>query len=137
MRKPRFRAERRRQLSARGIKPANQMQACHIDSRFELPLTDWMKANSFKALDLLWFTPGTAVKVCSILRYLGISYNVIRAEYRRCEVCNRALLGAEATARRFLLETSPEARNHPCGERCKFDADSRLWDILKESHATL
>lgn len=65
-------------------------------------------------------------------RQAGGRSDVIKTEFRICDVCSRPLIGHEALERRKSITRSVKSRELPCGPNCFKDRDMKLWDLMKE-----
>ncbi len=130
-RKPRWRAARRRELKAQGIIPANRQMVWTIVLTVVL-LPEWAAKKRVKGLRDLWVDAAIGKRLLALDRRNGGQPSVTKAEFRRCDLCNRPLLGLEAAARRAIIETSATGRLAPCSPRCKDDLTMALWTKLSE-----
>lgn len=82
----------------------------------------------------VWLHPRDGRMLRSYLRRQGCqTVKVLKAEFQRCQICSRPLLGMEATNRRILLTQSPAGELIPCSPRCHADLEMALWTKLMEA----
>ena len=130
-RQPRWRAAHRRALNASGITTARAMHIINVKPSAIFDIPDSILRSEIPGLPKItgcvWLLPRDAKKLMTLdSRYGGWS-KTLRVEFRRCDVCNRPLLGAEAADRRQVINNSPTARQIPCGDQCAEDLASGLW----------
>lgn len=123
-RQPRYRAARRRALRSQGVTPRNRQEAWGV--KF---ITGSVAAASLARHRI----PGLAiggyvwlkVRDAKLAIRMGWAREVIKAEFKRCLLCHRPLIGSEAEQYRKLLESG--ASPLLCGSRCEQERISRLW----------
>lgn len=129
-RKPRWRRARRQALRAQGIKETMRWRVWNVRPLL-IVLPDWAKERAVPGIYALpgsvWLRPRDAHRLCAMDRRAGGCCDVLKTEYHRCQLCRRPLLADEAAQRRAFLETSPEARQQPCGPNCQKDREMRLY----------
>jgi hypothetical protein len=101
-----------------------------VEAPFVIPY-DFRK-QAIQGLQDCWLLPGLAKMLRRKLRHQGYNPRVLKAEFRLCDICNRPLLGMEATNRRILLQHSPAGELIPCSPRCQSDLEMALWTKLLE-----
>ena len=130
-RRPRWRAARRREMKARGITPPNRQEMWCVQPSALVNLPDWVSRATMNGLgsyaDRVWLRPGHAKRLIALDRAAGGRSQVLKVEFRHCDMCARPLLSLEAERRRELIETDPTARSLPCGPNCERDRELRLW----------
>jgi len=135
-RKPRWRAARRQALKAQGITPCLRNWVWNVRPSIA-PLPDWVAGAAVKGLgsleDQVWLWPVDARRLMKWVKAHGGRSWAVRAEFRRCEMCGRPLIGVEAEARRRQIESGPAGRALNCGPECDRDRASRLWVKLAPS----
>ena len=137
IRKPRWRAARRREMKAGGITPPNRLEVWSIKISEFLEMPDWVSRFAIQGLGTLprqvWLRPAKAKLLLALDRAAGGRSEFTKSEFRHCDLCARPLIGVEAEARRRLLESGPKARTMPCGPNCQRDGEIGLWKKLAPS----
>ncbi len=81
----------------------------------------WARAKAVKGLTVtastVWLKRIAATALAALDREAGGDPMLTRTSYRRCGICGRALLGAEAEAR-WELDKQSEGHRLPCGPDC-------------------
>jgi hypothetical protein len=130
-RKPRWRAARRREAKAQGQPIPNRQEVWNVQVTALLAIPDAILRSAIVGLSVqsnaIWLRRGTAKLLIVLDRAAGGRSLVTKAEYKRCNLCNRPLLGPEAANRRYLIETVPEANSVPCSSNCQQDRDLKIW----------
>ena len=141
MRKPRWRAARRREMKARGITPPNRQEVWSVKVSALKSLPDWASHCAVQGLGSLprqvWLRPAKAKLLIALDRAAGGRSLFSKSEFRHCEMCARPLIGIEAEKRRRSIEISPLARMLPCGPGCARDRELKTWKKLAPSYRTL
>lgn len=138
MRKPRWRAARRREMKMRGITPANRQEVWCVQPSALLKVPDWVFRRAVKGLGSLpyyhqvWLRPRDAKRLCALDRMAGGRSHVTKTEFKRCHVCARPIIGAQAAERRKVIESGPAGRLTPCGPTCERDRELGVWTRLAE-----
>ena len=113
------------------VKPTNDLSSLELCKRVIPGLT--------APAGWYWMRSKEARELIRIDRASGGEPEILKSEFRRCDKCGRALLGAEAILRRQMIEIAPAARMTPCGDNCENDRASGIWmtlmkDALKRRH---
>ena len=69
-----------------------------------------------------------AFRLIALDRAVGGRPKVLKTEFKRCTLCARPLLGAEAATCREVLESDPNAKLLPCGLNCAKDRELKNLD---------
>jgi hypothetical protein len=137
-RQPRFRRHNRQLRNLAGIRNANRNWIALVRLTL-LDIPSWSLAAAIPGLsvvaDAIWLSRKDARKLAREERESGGRAIVQTFEFRRCEVCRRPLVGAEAEERRRLIILSPEARRRPCGPNCAADRKLKVWSRLTRRRA--
>jgi hypothetical protein len=132
-RKPRWRRFQRQTRSQAGIRNANRNWVALVRLKL-LDLPAWSIAASIPGLgwdtQSVWLSRPDARRLARQERDSGGRAVVQVFEFRRCDVCRRPLVGAEAEERRRLIVLSPVARSRTCGPRCADDKKLKVWSRL-------
>jgi hypothetical protein len=135
-RKPRWRSAARQALRAQGIKVPYHLEAwCVCTSVLHaIPLHLNVRAiPGMRALPgWIWLRRVDAKRLMAADRRAGGRSDVIKTEYRVCDVCARPLIGNEALERRMAIMLTAKSRELPCGPNCFKDRDMKLWDLMAE-----
>jgi hypothetical protein len=135
-RKPRFRSAARQALRAQGIKVPYRLQAwcVHPSALHAIPLhLDIRPILGMPArAGWFWLRRVDAKRLMAADRQAGGRSDVIKTEFRICDVCARPLIGHEALERRKSITRSAKSRELPCGPRCLKDRDMKLWEKMAE-----
>jgi hypothetical protein len=133
-RKPRWRAARRQEMRARGIKPPLRWEVWWIRVSPLLTVPDWARQASIRGLPCaaneVWLLSWRAELLLRIDRARGGYSEFTKTEFRRCDVCYRPLIGSEAEKRRLSIEADSAGRTLACGEICERDREVGTWRIL-------
>jgi hypothetical protein len=140
-RKPRFRSAARQALRAQGIKVPYRLQAwcvrpsvLHvIPSHLDLRAIPGMRASP----GWIWLRRVDAKRLMAADRQVGGRSDIVKTEYRVCDVCSRPLIGNEALERRMAIMRSAKSRELPCGPNCHKDRDMKLWEKMAEVDGSL
>lgn len=124
------RRARRYELRCKGIQKAYRRRVWCVEvSAIAMP--EWARARAVKGLTQsatrVWLRPRDARMLARIDREAGGEPAMAEAEFRRCGVCNRPLLGLDAAARRELDESAVTGRQLPCGGDCLEAARDKRW----------
>jgi len=126
----RRRLEHKEELRNRGIQPARIHRVMGVRITAIL-MPDWARARSIEGLSVSdsfgWFRPSDARFLMRLDREAGGEPRSAEAEYRRCEVCGRPLIGEAARMRRELDESCRTGRQLPCGQECLDAARDGRW----------
>jgi hypothetical protein len=82
-----------------------------------------------RTVSRIWLRPKDAHFLARLDREAGGNPDLVEAELRYCEVCQRPLIGEDAAARRKLLETSMTAAQLPCGTQCLEARRDKRWKV--------
>lgn len=130
MRQPRWRSVRRKTLANQVMR----LEAWQVTpSSVKTP--QWALDRAIKGLMGFWLKRKDGRRLAKFDQACGGYPIILRVPYRRCDVCNRPLLGEEATERLLMLETTVGGREVPCSERCLTERDMGLWTTLQEVKA--
>jgi hypothetical protein len=133
LRKPRWRAARRRELKARGITPSNRQRVWCVQPTALLANPDYVMLMRRAVPGLsplpgwIWLRPGAAKLLCALDRAAGGWCQVVHSEFKRCALCARPLIGSDAAALREAIESSPTAKLQQCSPGCARDLDLKIW----------
>lgn len=127
-----WRKAERRALLDRGIRPARVRRIfCVRLEGYAMP--EWAGAERIAGLTwsetTVWLRRRQARYLAREAEEAGGRATLVEAEFRRCEVCHRPLLGEDAKARRRQVETSVTARQLPCGASCYEAQRDRRWRV--------
>jgi hypothetical protein len=95
----------------------------------------WAKERAVKGLMGFWLMEWDGARVANLDRLRGGFPIVLRQPFRRCEVCNRPIIGGEAIDRRNQVESCVGGRELPCRDQCLAERDLGLWTRLSEVKA--
>jgi hypothetical protein len=130
-RKPRWRAARRREMRERGTPIPNCQEAWNVQVTALLAIPDTILQRALVGFSVLpnsiWLRRGTAKLLIALDRAAGGRSVVTKIEYKRCNLCNRPLIGAEAAKRRLLLETDPTTKAKPCDLNCTRALELKIY----------
>jgi hypothetical protein len=129
-RQPRYRAARRKALRAMGLVPPYRHEVWQVTTSALLEIPQWAIERRVPGLASFWLYAADARQLCGLDRKHGGRPTVLKAEYKRCELCNRPLLGSEAAKRNDMLAVTPNGHDVPCGPNCCADRQSKLWKLL-------
>ena len=143
-RQPRWRRAARtalnRQLKAQGTPPRLRQWIVSVEPE-RIPVPAWARRLGVQGLgqtsSRIWLWPVDADRLAAEDRAAGGEPTLRRAEFRRCPVCARGLIGTDAEHRRALDAGSPEGRQTPCGPNCLTDRASGLWKRLAPGARTV
>ena len=126
----RMRKAERRELLNRGIRPTRSRHVyCVRLEGFAMP--EWAGAERIAGLSMsdrmVWLLPSRARLLARQAEEAGGCATLAEAEFRRCEVCWRPLLGEDAKARRRQVESCGTGRQLPCGTSCYEAQRDRRW----------
>lgn len=124
------RAERERRIRKRkalriaGIVPAKAQWIYRIEPEvIAIPAWAWdLAAPGFSVGGTYVWIRGSrraAFKIGDLDAESGGTTQILKVEYRKCQVCGQHLIGLEAEARRILDQSSAIGRRLPCGPDCK------------------
>jgi hypothetical protein len=138
-RKPRWRAARRQEMRARGITPPLRWEVWRIRVSPLLSVPDWARQASICGLPCtaneVWLRPRRAKLLLCMDRARGGYSEFTKTEFRRCDLCDRPLVGSEAEKRRLSIEADSSGRALACGENCERDRKLGTWRILARRRA--
>lgn len=124
------RRERNAELKMRGITRCYKRRVCCVTIT-ATPMPEWCYKRRIRGLTMshsrVWLRPKDAWVLRCLDLEIGGRPTITEAEYRRCPVCWRPLLGEDAEARRELNESSFTARQIPCGDGCLDAAKDKRW----------
>jgi hypothetical protein len=114
--------ERAQLLRTYGRTPARPKYAFRVATT-AIVIPQWARARTLAELtqsyDHVWLRSGIlARRVAAMDRESGGNPTCDRMEIRRCKVCKRWLVGANAERRRMLDESAIDGRKLPCGPEC-------------------
>ena len=125
MRAGHYRARGRRRLTAYRRENGIPIRREHIVVRVEPELAaipDWARKRAIAGLsvsaDYVWLDEGDARILAALDRECGGRPQVQEAEFRRCKVCNRPLIGDDATTRRLAEQAGRISYMLPCSSEC-------------------
>lgn len=114
------RRELRKICREAGVKLA-RLQSIFLVELDRIYVPAWARAKAIKGLTVtnttVWLKRIAATKLAELDREAGGNPRLTASVYRRCHMCQRALLGAEAEAR-FELDRMSEGHRLPCGPEC-------------------
>lgn len=126
----RVRQERRADLRARNIVQARPKYVYRVTTTAIL-MPAWCADRRIKGLtfneDTVWLNAKDARFLMARDQECGGQPRHSVAEYRRCSICSRPLLGEDAKLRRTLDESAVTGRQKSCGSDCLEAAKRRLW----------
>lgn len=124
------RADRLSRLRSRAIAAARTQRIFCIEPS-DIAVPAWARERQIQGLsngaDRVWLRRPDAELLMRLDREVGGNPGVMEAQYRRCPVCDRPLLGEDAEARRILDESAKTARQRPCGSECLDAAKDMRW----------
>ena len=127
-RKPRFRAARRRGLKEQGITPVNRQEAWYVRPSALPAIPDEILKVAIPGLGPasggVWLGPRAAKRLMAIDRGW---HEVTKTEFKRCPLCSRPTVAAEAEKLRKQMESAPNGRSLPCGPKCEEERASGFW----------
>jgi hypothetical protein len=133
-RKPRRRSATRRALRAQGIKVPYHLEAWCVSPSALQTIPVYLDLRAIKGLRALpgwiWLRRVDAKRLMAADRQAGGRSDVVKTEYRVCDVCQRPLIGHEALERRKSIMRSAKSRELPCGPNCHKDRDMKLWEKM-------
>lgn len=97
----------------------------------ELAMPEWAHKKRVRGLSMtvstVWLERKDALFLAARDREVGGDPILSEAEFRRCSVCDRPLLGQDAMARRRTEESSSTGQQIPCGPTCIEASTDRRW----------
>jgi hypothetical protein len=136
MRKPRWRAARRKTMKDAGITTTYRQRVWIVTLKKWNLLPAWLKEKVFFPRNPIpgtfWLKPADAMGLMMFCRTIRVGYSYQITEFKRCPICRRPTVGSEAMKLRAQMESSPKGRELPCGPNCLKDAESKLWDRASE-----
>lgn len=121
---------RRAERAARGIKERRQRMVWRVEVT-AIAVPAWARARALRGLTsgeaYLWLRRGDAKMLERLDREAGGEPMVIEAEFRRCKICWRPLLGDDAAARRAQELGGATADQLPCGPECYDASKDKRW----------
>lgn len=137
MRQPRYRAARKKAMYAEGIIPSRRLEVWVVKvARIEI-LPAWLKQRVIPGLkpsapNQFWLRHLDAAALASFCETVRVAYSLVKTEFKRCELCERPMVGSEAEAYRAQIDSCAKGREKPCGRNCEKDQKTRLWMILRK-----
>lgn len=116
-----WRRELKAEFRARGIQAARKQYIVCVRLT-AIPMPAWVQGKRIAGLTftnaIVWLPRPDAKYLIELDRENGGTATYAETEYRRCGVCGRPLLGADAELRRRLDESTATGRMMPCSSEC-------------------
>jgi hypothetical protein len=125
-----WRRELKAEFKVRGIEAAHKQWIVCVRPT-AIPMPAWVAGKRIAGLTFtestVWLPRPDAKYLIALDRENGGSATYAETEYRRCMVCARPLLGADAELRRRMDESTPTGRMMPCGSECIEASKDGRW----------